>query len=83
MRRVRDICPLSLTFFLFIGLKAVTDGVLRGSGDVLVFTIANLVNLGIRVFAAFHFAPVGRCGCVVRSALGWIANYVISPLAGI
>lgn len=52
-------------FFLFIGLKAVTDGVLRGSGDVLVFTIANLVNLGIRVFAAFHLRLCGAlrlCG---------------------
>ena len=32
-------------FFVFIGLKAITDGVLRGAGDVLVFTLANLVNL--------------------------------------
>ena len=66
-------------FFLFIGLKAVTDGVLRGSGDVLVFTIANLVNLGIRVFAAFHFAPVWGVAAVWYAVpMGWIANYVIS-----
>ena len=38
-------------FFICIGLKAVTDGVLRGAGDVVVFTLANLVNLGIRVSA--------------------------------
>ena len=66
-------------FFLFIGLKAVTDGVLRGSGDVLVFTIANLVNLGIRVYAAFHFAPVWGVAAVWYAVpMGWIANYVIS-----
>lgn len=66
-------------FLVFIGLKASTDGVLRGSGDVLVFTLANLVNLGIRVFAAFHFAPVWGVAAVWYAVpMGWIANYVIS-----
>lgn len=66
-------------FFVFIGLKACTDGVLRGSGDVLVFTIANLVNLGIRVFAAFHFAPLWGVAAVWYAVpMGWIANYAIS-----
>ncbi len=66
-------------FLTFIGLKATTDGVLRGSGDVLVFTLANLVNLGIRVFAAFHFAPVWGVAAVWYAVpMGWIANYVIS-----
>ena len=66
-------------FFLFIGLKACTDGVLRGAGDVLVFTIANLVNLGIRVFAAFHFAPLWGVAAVWYAVpMGWTANYVIS-----
>ena len=52
-------------FFVFIGMKACTDGVLRGSGDVLVFTIANLVNLTIRVYAASISHPYGAwqpCG---------------------
>lgn len=31
-------------FFVCIGLKAITDGVLRGSGDVVVFTLANLID---------------------------------------
>lgn len=66
-------------FFLLIGLKAVTDGVLRGSGDVLVFTLANLVNLAIRVFAAFRFAPVWGVAAVWYAVpMGWTANYVIS-----
>lgn len=66
-------------FFIFIGMKAITDGVLRGSGDVLVFTLANLVNLAIRVFAAFHFAPVWGVAAVWYAVpMGWTANYVIS-----
>ena len=40
-------------FFVCIGLKALTDGVLRGSGDVVVFTLANLCNLAVRVSIAF------------------------------
>ena len=66
-------------FFVLIGLKACTDGLLRGSGDVLVFTIANLVNLAIRVFGAFHFAPVWGVAAVWYAVpMGWMANYVIS-----
>ena len=66
-------------FFALIGLKACTDAVLRGSGDVLVFTIANLVNLTIRVYAAFHFAPIWGVAAVWYAVpMGWIANYVIS-----
>lgn len=66
-------------FFALLGLKACTDGVLRGSGDVLVFTIANLVNLGIRVSVAFHFAPIwGLAAVWFAEPMGWTANYLIS-----
>ena len=66
-------------FFVFIGLKAITDGVLRGAGDVLVFTLANLVNLGIRVTAAFTLAPlIGVQGVWFAVPMGWAANYLIS-----
>lgn len=66
-------------FFVLSGLKASTDGVLRGSGDMLVFTIANMVNLGIRVFVAFRFAPVWGVAAVWYAVpMGWAANYIIS-----
>ncbi len=66
-------------FFAIIGLKACTDAVLRGAGDVLVFTTANLVNLAIRVFAAFQFAPVWGVAAVWYAVpMGWAANYLIS-----
>ena len=45
-------------FYAFIGLKATTDGLLRGAGDVAAFTAANLVNLSIRVIVTNVFAPV-------------------------
>lgn len=68
-------------FFVFIGLKAITDGVLRGAGDVMVFTLANLVNLGIRVSISFAFAGIWGVQAVWYAVpMGWIANYVISLL---
>lgn len=66
-------------FFVFIGLKAITDGVLRGSGDVAVFTLANLVNLSIRVSFAFSFSEIiGVQAVWMAVPLGWCANYLIS-----
>ena len=66
-------------FFALIGLKALTDGVLRGAGDVVVFTLANLCNLAVRVFVAFRFAPVWGVEAVwIAVPMGWTANYVIS-----
>ena len=68
-------------FFVFIGLKAATDGVLRGAGDVFVFTIANLVNLAFRVSFAFLMAPViGVQAVWFAVPIGWVINYIISGL---
>lgn len=68
-------------FFVFIGMKAVTDGVLKGAGDVGVFTLANLINLGIRVFVSFRFAGTWGVEAVWYAVpMGWAANYVISFL---
>lgn len=68
-------------FFVFIGIKAITDGVLKGAGDVVVFTMANLINLGIRVFVSFYFAGVWGVEAVWYAVpIGWSVNYVISFL---
>lgn len=66
-------------FFLLIGLKMTTDGLLRGAGDMKAFTIANLVNLSIRVVVAFAFAPLYGIRMVwIAVPIGWLANYIIS-----
>lgn len=68
-------------FYVFIGLKATTDGLLRGAGDVIVFTAANLVNLAIRVIVAAVFAPVIGVQAVWYAVpMGWSANFLISFL---
>lgn len=68
-------------FYALIGLKAITDGVLRGSGDVGVFMAANLVNLSIRVAAAYLLAPVlGAAAVWYAEPMGWAVNYLLSFL---
>lgn len=66
-------------FFIFIGVKMTTDGLLRGAGDVTAFTIANLANLSIRVFVANYFAPrYGVAFVWYAVPIGWFVNYAIS-----
>lgn len=66
-------------FYIFIGLKTTTDGLLRGAGDVVAFTVANLANLAIRVFVANYFAPrYGVQFIWFAVPIGWAVNYLIS-----
>ena len=66
-------------FFALIGFKMAVDGVLRGAGDMLRFTIANLVNLSIRVLVAMIFAPrFGIAFVWYAVPVGWAVNWIIS-----
>lgn len=66
-------------FFALIGLKMATDGLLRGAGDTLMFTLANLVNLGIRVSLSMILAPKYGIHIIwVVVPLGWLANFAVS-----
>ena len=51
-------------FFIFMGIKMATDGVLRGLGIMRPFLVANMVNLAIRLSVALicapRFSPCGR-----------------------
>ena len=66
-------------FFILLGLKMSTDGMLRGAGDMKVFTFANLLNLTIRVVFSYVFAPVMGIRAVwIAVPVGWAANYLVS-----
>ena len=68
-------------FIGLLGFKMSVDGTLRGAADTRAFTIANLVNLAIRVTMAFTLAPVfGIMMVWVASPVGWLANALISGL---
>ena len=69
-------------FFIFMGIKMATDGVLRGIGNMRPFLIANMVNLAIRLSVALIFAPrFGIAFVWLAVPAGWLANFVISFLA--
>lgn len=66
-------------FFILIGLKMCTDGLLRGAADMKMFTIANLANLSLRVIFAITMAPRFGIAMVWYAVpLGWLVNFLIS-----
>ena len=66
-------------FFALIGLKMCTDGLLRGSADMKMFTAANLANLTLRVVFAVTMAPRFGIAMVWYAVpLGWLVNFLIS-----
>lgn len=66
-------------FFCMVGFKMAVDGILRGAGDVKVFTVANLINLAIRVQLSWFCAPAWGVAMVWYAVpLGWFANFCIS-----
>ena len=66
-------------FFVFMGIKMTTDGVLRGLGIMRPFLFANIVNLAIRLSVALIFAPKWGIAFVwLAVPAGWLANFLIS-----
>lgn len=66
-------------FFVFMGIKMTTDGVLRGLGIMRPFLFANMVNLAIRLSVALIFAPHWGIAFVwLAVPAGWLANFLIS-----
>lgn len=66
-------------FFCLVGWKMAVDGLLRGAGDMKMFTVANLVNLSIRVIFAFTMAPRFGIQMVWMAVpIGWLSNFIIS-----
>ena len=69
-------------FFLFMGIKMATDGVLRGLGVMRPFLAANMVNLAIRLSVALLCAPrFGIAFVWLAVPAGWLANFLISYAA--
>ncbi len=66
-------------FFVLIGLKMCTDGLLRGAADMKMFTIANFANLALRVIIAITMAPRFGIAMVWYAVpIGWLVNFLIS-----
>lgn len=68
-------------FFVLVGSKHCVDGILRGLGDVRVFTISNIINLFIRVSLSMTLAhKIGVEMVWYAVPLGWSVNLIISSI---
>lgn len=66
-------------FYFFMGLMVTTNGVLRGSGDIKIFMLSTVGNLGTRVILAYLFAYIiGAKAIWYAVPLGWIIASTIS-----
>lgn len=66
-------------FYGLLGVKFCFDSVLRGAGDMPMFTLGTLLNLGFRVSFAFLMAPrFGIAMVWVAVPLGWIINFIVA-----
>ena len=68
-------------FFLAVGLKLNSDGVLRGSGNINAFMITTFSDLILRVVIAFILCPVyGATGIWLSWPIGWFMSSVLSNI---
>lgn len=66
-------------FYLFISIKLIIDGVLRGSGAVKIFMISTFSDLLLRVVLSFVLSPVfAQQGIWYSWPIGWLFATVIS-----
>ncbi len=70
---------LSLFYFV-IAAKLIVDGVLRGAGKMMQFTIATFTDLAIRVILAIVLAAtvLGSMGIWMAWPFGWVTGTVLS-----
>ncbi len=68
-------------FFLAVGLKLSSDGVLRGCGNISAFMITTFSDLIIRVLLAFVLCPIyGATGIWLSWPIGWLLSSILSNL---
>jgi len=64
-----------------MGLMVITNGVLRGAGDVKVFMFSSLTNLSTRIIFAYTLAFfIGQKAIWLGIPLGWIFASAISVI---
>lgn len=66
-------------FYFLMGIMVITNGVLRGSGDVKVFMFSSLTNLSVRILLAYLLAYIiGQRAIWWAIPLGWLCASIIS-----
>lgn len=66
-------------FYIFVGIKIMSDGTLRGKGNMLGFMITTFSDLILRVILAFILsAPYGSTGIWLSWPVGWLVSTLLS-----
>lgn len=66
-------------FYLFISIKLIIDGVLRGSGAVNLFMVSTFSDLLLRVILSYILSPIfGELGIWYSWPVGWLLATFIS-----
>ena len=66
-------------FYLFISIKLIIDGVLRGSGVMKMFLISTFTDLLLRVLLCYTLSPVlNERGIWISWPIGWLVATIIS-----
>ncbi len=66
-------------FFITVGLKLNSDGVLRGCGNIKAFMITTFSDLVLRVVIAFLLCPsMGAQGIWLSWPIGWTLSAILS-----
>ncbi len=66
-------------FYLFISIKLIIDGVLRGSGAVNIFMVSTFSDLLLRVVLSFVLSPIfAQQGIWYSWPIGWLLATAIS-----
>ena len=74
-----EILRILSPFYLITAFKFVSDGVLRGSGNMTAFMISTLVDLILRVvLAKILSVPLGTLGIWLAWPIGWVIAVILS-----
>lgn len=66
-------------FYMFMGFMNVTNGILRGAGDIVRFMFCSLFNLTLRVSIAFLASEIlGIIGIWIATPISWCAAFLFA-----
>ena len=79
MQAGTDFLRIVTPFYLFIAVKLMADGILRGAGAMKCFMVATFTDLVLRVVLAYLFsAEQGARGIWMSWPAGWVIASVLS-----
>lgn len=68
-------------FYAVVGIKMVSDGVLRGAGAMKLFMTTTFLDLILRVVLAFILSkPLGSTGIWMSWPVGWVVAAIVSVI---